>query len=137
MFIKENDILKKLEKLTKRDVIFGSTGIGPQRDDYKIGKSSENLFLNYASQGQKRTASISIKLSECEIIEQKSKEKCVILVDDIFSELDSNRRKNMVDLLRRDNQVIFTMVNSEFLNKNKFDKFKEFLVEKEGNVIEI
>ena len=95
------------------------------------------MFINYASQGQKRTASISIKLSECEIIEQKSKEKCVIMVDDIFSELDSNRRKNMVDLLRRENQVIFTMVNSEFLEKNKFDEFKEFLVEKDGNVIEI
>lgn len=133
----ETYILNKLERYTKRDIAFGSTGIGPQRDDYKIGKSVENLFVNYASQGQKRTASISIKLSECEIIEQKSKKKCVIMVDDIFSELDSNRRKNMVNLLRRENQVIFTMVNREFLNKNKFSNFKEFLVEKEGNVIEI
>ena len=125
-------IYDKLFQSRRRDIILGSTGIGPQRDDYLICKNDGTGFVNYASQGQRRTASICLKISEFEIIESASAEKCVILVDDIFSELDEKRRKNMIEILRRGNQVIFTVVDINRIEIDNFTDYKEFVVEIPG-----
>jgi DNA replication and repair protein RecF len=128
-------ILNTLNKMRKRDFLLGSTGIGPQRDDYKLVNTRGKNFLNYASQGQKRTAAIALKISESEIIESISGEKSIILVDDIFSELDDIRRKNLFYFLRRENQVIFTMVHSNSVDLGEFRDYKHFSIESEGNII--
>lgn len=122
----------KLLQRRRRDIVLGSTGIGPQRDDYVVSKNDGTNFVNYASQGQRRTASICLKISEFEIIESASREKCVILVDDIFSELDDKRRKNMIEILRRGNQVIFTVVDINRIELDNFTDYKEFVVEIPG-----
>jgi DNA replication and repair protein RecF len=105
-----DEILEELEENRSRDIAMGTTGTGPQRDDYILTREGR-IFTNYASQGQRRTAAISLKMSECEIIEEKSGKKSIILVDDIFSELDGRRRESMVEILNRGNQVIFTLVD--------------------------
>jgi DNA replication and repair protein RecF len=104
-------IYRELDKRKERDVIQGSTTIGPQRDDYRLTDSKGHLFQNYSSQGQKRTAAVSLKISEILYIEKVRKKKTVILVDDIFSELDFDRRKSLLSILQRGNQVIFTMID--------------------------
>ena len=104
-------IHQKLLQMRNRDIILGSTGIGPQRDDFILENSAQNRFTNYASQGQRRTAAVTLKVAECVIIEEEKGKKSVILIDDIFSELDEMRRSKMIDILRRGNQVIFTMVH--------------------------
>ncbi|MCP4131384.1 MAG: DNA replication/repair protein RecF [bacterium] len=129
-------IVDLLLKRREKEIIIGSTGVGPQRDDYIFKNSMNNDFVNYASQGQRRTAAIALKMSENEIIEEKRGEKTVILVDDIFSELDEKRRKNMIDILRRGNQVIFTMVHSNSVNLNDFGSHKTFTVEAGGVITE-
>lgn len=113
----------------KIDVRRGNTVFGPHRDDYLINNTEGVAFNNYASQGQKRTSSISLKLSEVEIIKEIKKKKCIILVDDIFSELDEKRRKSMIDLLKNEGQIIFTMVN-HFYDKSILLKSKQFSVDK-------
>ena len=79
---------------------------------YFIAKLEDDInFTNYSSQGQKRAASVSLKVSEIDIIENISGKKSVILVDDIFSELDEKRRNNMIDSIKNKGQIIFTMVS--------------------------
>jgi DNA replication and repair protein RecF len=135
-YSKEN-IINVLLKTRRRDLQIGTTCIGPQRDDYVFGKTKESLFTNYCSQGQKRIASISLKMAEYEIVEKISGQKVVILVDDIFSELDENRRNHMVQLLTKGNQVIFTMANSFFGDYGNIMQSKKFLVETPGIVREL
>lgn len=112
------------------DLRRGSTGTGPQRDDFIFQNSKYINFNNYASQGQKRTASISLKLAEFEMIRKIKEKKSIILVDDIFSELDEKRRNNMIDLLKNKSQLIFTMVNSDYIKKGIQGDLKVFSVEK-------
>lgn len=106
------DLSKKLKDRRIRDIMSGSCSLGPQRDDFILTDGSVK-FVNYGSQGQKRTAAVAMKLSESEIIRQFSGRKAVILVDDIFSELDSGRRERLISRISTGSQVIFTMVNIE------------------------
>ncbi len=127
-----DEILSELQQRRDKDILFGSTGIGPQRDDY-LFLNNKRLFVNYASQGQKRIAAISLKISECDIIEKITEKKSLILIDDIFSELDKNRRENMIGLFQRGNQVIFTMTNSGYFDSmNVISTYKRFLVNYAG-----
>ena len=111
----------------KFDLSRGNTSYGPHRDDYYIKNSKGIGFINYASQGQRRTASISLKFSEVEIIKEIKQKKCIILVDDIFSELDEKRRDGMMELLKNEGQIIFTMVNSFFKN-DLLSNSKQFFI---------
>ncbi len=122
-------ILSEVTSNIRIDIRRGSTVYGPHRDDYIINNNEGVAFINYASQGQKRTSSISLKLSEAEIIRNIKNKKCIILVDDIFSELDEKRRNSMIDLLKDEGQIIFTMVN-HFYDKKILLKSKQFSVEK-------
>ncbi|HPX90932.1 MAG TPA: DNA replication/repair protein RecF [Spirochaetota bacterium] len=109
-FDKKEDFLEFLNKKKSEDLKKKTTTFGPQRDDYILKKDDIN-FTNYSSQGQKRAASVSLKVSEIDIIENISGKKSVILVDDIFSELDEKRRNNMIDSIKNKGQIIFTMVS--------------------------
>ena len=122
----EETILKKLKERRTKDILIGNCGRGPHRDDFLLKNSDGIHFINYASQGQKRTAVISLKISECDIIEKTLGKKAIILVDDIFSELDEKRRKSMIKLLSRENQVIFTMVNMNFIDNDIINGSKRY-----------
>jgi DNA replication and repair protein RecF len=108
----EEEILNVILNSRQADIERGFTGRGPQRDDYRFINENGEDFNRFASQGQKRTASISLKIAEGNYIEKKTNKKPVVLVDDILSELDEERRKNLLDYLKNCDQVIFTMINS-------------------------
>jgi DNA replication and repair protein RecF len=122
-----DNLLSEVNSNIKIDLRRGNTVYGPHRDDYYIKNSKGIGFINYASQGQRRTASISLKFSEIEIIKEIKQKKCIILVDDIFSELDEKRRDGMMELLKDEGQIIFTMVNN-FFKKDLLSDSKQFFV---------
>lgn len=130
-------IHQKLVQIRGRDILLGSTGIGPQRDDFILENRVKYRFTNYASQGQRRTAAVTLKMAECVIIEEEKGKKSIILVDDIFSELDEKRRSKMIDMLRRGNQILFTMVHFDPVKLDKFGNYKGFVVESNGVVKEL
>ncbi len=133
-YVFEKDkIIETLIKYRSRDISTGTTNIGPQRDDYSIVHDNK-LLSNIASQGQRRTVAISLKISEMNMIENKKNTKCVVLIDDIFSELDLKRRNNMIEILHGDNQIIFTMVNAESINLSEFNSFKKFTIKSNGEI---
>jgi len=120
-------ILSEVNSNIKIDLRRGNTVYGPHRDDYIIRNGNGIGFINYASQGQRRTASISLKFSEVEIIKEIKQKNSIILVDDIFSELDEKRRDGMIELLKNEGQIIFTMVNN-FLKKDILLDSKQLLI---------
>ncbi len=130
-------IYRNLLRVRERDKILGVTTIGPQRDDYIIENEAGVKFINYASQGQRRTAAVAIKVAECLMIEKEKGKKAVILVDDIFSEFDGTRKTNVIDLLTRGNQIIFTMVHYDPESLSHFGHHKGILVSGNGEVTEL
>jgi DNA replication and repair protein RecF len=131
------EIHQKLTASRTRDLILGATSIGPQRDDFILENRAGNRFTNYASQGQRRTAAVTLKVAECMVIEEEKKKKSIILVDDIFSELDEKRRSKIIDILRRGNQIIFTMVHFDPVKLHKFGDYKGYMVAPYGVVQEL
>lgn len=82
---------KAIEKSREEDIRFGNTSCGPHRDDMDI-RINELSCRRYASQGQQRSAVLSLKLTEASLLFEKRGEKPVILLDDVLSELDSKRQ---------------------------------------------
>ncbi len=86
------------------------------------------IFRNCASQGQKRTAAVSLKIAECEFLERETKQKPVILIDDIFGELDEKRRNKMMDIIKGRNQIIITAVNPDSIQMAASSNIQKFFV---------
>ena len=91
----ESNILKKLEKNIERDYRLGYTSVGPHRDEIDVYINDIEV-KTFGSQGQQRTAALAMKLAELEIIERKAGEKPILLLDDVFSELDKGRREKLL-----------------------------------------
>ena len=97
----------------EREILAGTTLFGPHRDDLKININGIDSRL-FASQGQQRSIVLALKLSEGEIIKEVVGEYPVFLLDDVLSELDSERRKYILDK-KGDKQIIITSCQSEEL----------------------
>ncbi len=95
----------------EKERIVGTSLYGPQRDDVKI-EISGSLARSFASQGQQRSIVLAIKLAEGEVIKKLFGEYPVFLFDDVLSELDSGRRKYVIEGMR-DRQVIITSCEGE------------------------
>lgn len=111
----EDEIAKKLIKdmanSYERDIRLGYTTVGPHRDDLKITIDGADA-RGYASQGQTRTAALSLKLAEAKIFEKLTGEAPVLILDDVMSELDLPRRKKLVERTRG-LQCILTCTHAE------------------------
>ncbi len=84
---------------------------GPHRDD--LGIYADRIDLRrYGSQGQKRTAALSLKLAELELVRKKTGDQPVLLLDDVLSELDQGRQERLLESIR-DTQTIITCTGTE------------------------
>ena len=98
--------LKLLKERRKLDIIKGFTTKGIHRDDFMIYINDKEINI-YGSQGQNRTAMLTLKLAELQVIYDDVGEYPILLLDDFMSELDKTRRKNFLENIR-DTQVIIT-----------------------------
>lgn len=129
-----NEIIDRLDRNYDKEILYGSTLIGPQRDDFCILLNGNDIS-SYGSQGQMRIAILSLKLSEIDIIFNKFGEYPVILLDDIFSELDVDKRNKLIKYLNCDKQVIITTTDIENINEELVNNAKLFKIDN-GKVIE-
>lgn len=103
----EEDVFRRLlEEGRDRDRQHRTTHRGPHRDDIRIIANEIDL-RKYGSQGQQRTAALSLKLSEIIITEEETGEKPILLLDDVLSELDNERQKYLIHSLGK-NQLFIT-----------------------------
>ncbi len=96
----EEEYIKKLEKSFEKDFKLGYTTFGPHRDDIDIFLDDVEV-KSFGSQGQQRTAALSLKLAELEIIKKRTGEYPILILDDVFSELDPLRRKKLLKFTSR------------------------------------
>jgi len=106
------DLAAALEAARRDDVRRGSTGVGPHRDDVVITLDGRDARA-FASQGQQRTAVISIKLAEAAVVAEMTGERPVLLLDDVLSELDAGRRGALLERLGEPGQVVITSVEAD------------------------
>jgi DNA replication and repair protein RecF len=106
------------------------TMTGPHRDDFDVILNGKSL-KKYGSQGQTRTGVLKIKLAECEIIKDITGEEPILLLDDVLSELDEQRRKYFINNIEG-RQVIITCTDRNFAE----DENASYFYVKEGKVEE-
>ena len=104
-------LLRRFENNYEKDLRLGFTSVGPHRDDLDVTVGGIDAKA-YASQGQTRTAALSIKLAEVEIFKELSGEYPVLILDDVMSELDLPRRKKLVKKISG-LQTILTCTHAE------------------------
>ena len=127
----KNEYNKKLDY----DIKLCSTNIGPHKDDFEFYLGDKNLKF-YGSQGQQRVAVLALKLAEIEIFKKYKETTPILLLDDIFSELDDKKKNNLLKYISRDIQTIITTTDLNNLDKKLIKKSKLFNINN-GNIIKI
>lgn len=118
----KEEFLKKLEKTYQNDLYRRTTTCGPHKDDLKI--TAEGIDIrSFGSQGQQRTAALSLKLSEIQLIKEETGETPILLLDDVLSELDFSRQKFLISSLSDVQLFITTTEISSFIRETLTENF--------------
>ena len=117
----KNVFYNRLLKLRQKDMDAGFSTFGPHREDFKISINGKNS-RKFASQGQCRTLSLSLKLSSSFSLEDKLKERSIFIIDDTVSELDSYRLDNFFSIVNNRGQVFIAAPVGRLTKQNDFFK---------------
>ena len=126
------------EKLTSnlsKELMYKMTLVGPNRDDFYFKLDDKNLSL-YGSQGQMRSAILALKLSEVKLFTEKTGDSPILLLDDIFSELDIEKRNNLLSTLSDNVQTVITTTDMENITEDIRKKANVYEID-DGNIISI
>ena len=124
---KELTFEQALRKYKDRDLKLKSTSVGPHRDDICFMAGDLDI-RRFGSQGQQRTAALSLKLSEIELVRQSIHDTPVLLLDDVLSELDKHRQNYLLDSIH-DIQTLITCTGVEDFVNHRFSINKVFHVQ--------
>ena len=130
--VEETTFLDTVTKMRERDLRMKSTCFGPHKDDLIFFINGSEV-KKYGSQGQQRTAALSLKLAEIELVKKVVKDTPVLLLDDVLSELDSNRQQFLLNSIGQIQTVITCTGLDEFVN-SQFAVHKTFQIQN-GTVI--
>ncbi len=136
-YLKEK-LKEKYQNSLKKEIENGMTLYGPHRDDLKFLIGEDDIKI-YGSQGQQKVAIIALKLSEISIFKDYTNTNPIILLDDVFSELDVKTRNKLINYIPSDIQVVITSNDTKGINKKFLESAKIFkvtngkIVEKVGN----
>ena len=127
--IKE-EFKKKIKNNKEKELSTKTTLIGPHRDDFLVYINQVNVAF-YGSQGQQRTAILTLKLAEVDLIKERENMYPVLFLDDVMSELDEKRRYFLLDLIiNKKIQTFITSISLNYFNKDVLDIGKIFKMEK-------
>ena len=130
----DKDLFKdKLRSNLNREIQYKSTFLRPNRDDYFFELGGKNLSL-YGSQGQIRSAVLALKLAEVKLFTDVLSDTPILLLDDIFSELDITKRNNIVKYLSNEVQTIVTTTDIENIEEKIRKKANVYKI-KNGKII--
>lgn len=128
---KEEDIrkiyLESLKERRMKDIMQGTTGIGIHRDDLKIDINGSDSKA-FASQGQQRCCALALKMSQIEYVREITGEYPVLLLDDVMSELDQYRRRQLVGFINDKVQTFITVNDRSLIpvfSSNQYFEVKE------------
>jgi len=107
--VDEKSFKNHLTKNQKQDILYQTTLAGPHRDDFLIDFNDFDA-KSYASQGEQRLIVIAIKLALLKLIENKTNQKVILLLDDVFSELDEEKQNIFLKQVPKEHQIIMNSV---------------------------
>ena len=120
--------LEKLKQYQGREVAAASTLIGPHRDDFSLNLRDQNL-AHFGSRGEQRVATLAFKLGQLEYMAKTSALRPVLLLDDVFSELDHFHRAAVVAIVKNQQTIIATVelenIPPEFLSAARLIKVED------------
>lgn len=128
--VSAGDFAAKLRRMRDVDLKMKTTSVGPHRDDLNIKSNGIDLRA-YGSQGQQRTAALSLKLSEIDIYEKARGDRPVLLLDDVFSELDADRQQYLIESIKK-TQTLLTCTGLDELLENRLKADQMFHVVRGG-----
>ena len=115
------DYEKVLNESYIEDFRRGSTTFGPHKDDYIFIINNKNI-VEVGSQGQQRNAILNLKLAEVELINEVKKETPILILDDVFSELDDKRKNSILKQIPNEVQIIITATSLVEIDKDIVEK---------------
>ena len=128
-----NKLIHKLNKNYEREVLYGNSLVGPHRDDFSFNLDDKDLIL-YGSQGQLKLAVLALKLAEIDVFNDVSGEYPILLLDDLFSELDITKRNKIINYLNSNVQIFVTTTDLDNIDKEFLKRATIFKIKK-GNLI--
>ena len=123
----KEDLLKMFEKNISREIFLGKTIFGIQHDDLEFQVDSE-IVKEFSSVGEQKNSIISFKLAEIKNIEEKLHKKPILILDDLFSELDEEKINNILMLIDTDLQTFITTTEITKVDKRLLANAKIFHV---------
>lgn len=129
----QNYFYEILKDNRKKDMRNRTTGKGPHKDDLKLQTGGIDI-RHFGSQGQQRTAALSLKLSEIRLIKEETGENPILLLDDVLSELDQERQNYLIHSLT-DTQIFITTTEISPEVKHFLKNIRYYKIEK-GTVLE-
>ena len=142
-FVKENDLkrddlrdflIEKYNSLLMSELLQKTTLLGCHKDDFKMYLNELDV-TEFASQGQQRLSILSLKLAEIEVFTKEKNISPIILLDDIFSELDEKKKNNIIKYFKEDVQIFITTTDIKDINDDLKNKSDIYIVEN-GNIKE-
>lgn len=127
-------ISNKINKIYYSEVKMKSTLYGPHKDDFEIFIDDKSI-KSYGSQGQQRMAVLAIKLAEIQMFKEITGQYPILLLDDVFSELDDIRKNNLLNYIKNDIQTIITTTDLLNIDKSIQENSKLIYI-RNGSVIE-
>ena len=115
-----SSLLQQLEARQGIDLERGFTSVGPHRDDLLV-KFNQRLAAEIASRGETRSTLLSLKVIELELVEESRGQKPLLLLDDVFSELDGARRRALTEIIK-DHQTFITTTDADVVVQHFMDR---------------
>lgn len=131
----KNNLSEIVKKSYDKEIKLKSTLFGPHKDDLEFYIADKNI-KTYGSQGQQRMAVLTLKLSEIEIFKGYTGNYPILLLDDVFSELDDNKKNNLLNYIKNDIQTIITTTDLENIDSKIIDNAKLIKI-KNGQVVNV
>lgn len=128
-------ILELYDKSLKKDLTFGKTNLGIHTDDL-IFYLDGNDLKDYGSEGQQKNAIIAMKFAELELFKKKKGYYPILILDDLFSELDEEKIQNILNYIPEDIQVFITITNLNYFRGVDNKGYRNFHIEN-GKVLEV
>lgn len=129
----KEELIKKYNQMFKKDLNYGKTNFGVHLDDF-IFYFKNKLAKNYLSEGEQKNSIISFKLAEINLFYKKTKTMPILILDDLFSELDSQKINKIIKFFKKNIQIFITTtdlnnIDEKILNNCKVFKLKNKKIE--------
>src|SRR3989344_359485 len=119
---------ERLDQYSGREIASATTLVGPHRDDFSVNDKKRNL-AHFGSRGEQRLATLAFKLAQLEYMAEVLGERPILLLDDVFSELDAKHRGQVIDIVGRQQTILATVelehISKKFLNSARILKVED------------